>query len=341
MHYGIMLLAIGVFATDVLAVDLSGTWRIKLDPKNEGVAQQWFSGPLKSDATIALPGTTSTAGLGNKTEGADKHQLTLLWKYMGPAWYQREIEIPPSWIGRRVNLHLERVLGRSTIWVDGKWLNADRQYDPRHLYSVSAGRRVESADDFCEYGAKMNWQTPHTDWDYSEYYTRSGLANIPEFVHELGQPATHPDWRELTKYTGVLKPRNLEAFLEAAKAAGVESQSAQFQKASGRINVLNYKFDVEACLRTPQCAGYSLLDMHDYPGQGEALVGWLDAFFDEKGFLSAKEYSQYGGATVPLARLPKFVFTDGETLEVKVELAHYGAGELKIRFHDWKTLAPA
>ena len=65
--------------------------------------------------------------------------------------------------------------------------------------------------------------------------------------------------------------------------------------------------------------------MHDYPGQGSAPVGWLDAFYEEKGFLTADEFIRFGCATVPLARLPKFVFTDDETLNAKAEVAHYGA----------------
>lgn len=211
--------------------------------------------------------------------------------------------------------------GNLNLYAD--WLKEDRAYDPRHLYSVAAGRRV-AGDDFSEYGAKMNWQAPNTDWDYGAYFEKNHIAHLPEITHELGQPVTHPDWKEIEKYTGVLKPRNYEKFREAARLAGVDLQSAEFQKASGNINRINYKYDIEALLRTPQSAGYNLLDMHDYPGQGEALVGWLDAFYEEKGFLSAKEFSQYGSATVLLARLPKFVFTDGEILNIKAEIAHYG-----------------
>lgn len=205
----------------------------------------------------------------------------------------------------------------------GSWLKEKREYDNRRLYSVAAGRRVKG-DDFSNYGVKMNWAAPFTDWDYSTYFHKNYL-NIPEITHELGQPVTHPNWQEIEKYTGVLKPHNYKIFYERARKAGVEHQSAQFQKASGNINRLNYKYDIEALLRTPESAGYSLLDMHDYSGQGAALVGWLDAFYDEKGFLTAEEFSQYGSATVPLARLPKFVFNNGETLVVTAQIAHYSS----------------
>ena len=223
-----------------------------------------------------------------------------------------------------------------------KWIDEDRAYDPRHFYSGNAGRpdpyqrkKHLVSDDCIEYGAKMNWAAPFTDWDYSEYYIQHHVKGVPEFCHEMGQPVTHPNWRQLAKYTGVLQPRNYELAREAARAVGIEDQSAEFEKASGNIARLNYKLDIEATLRTPQSAGYGLLDMHDYPGQGEALVGWLDAFYDEKGFLTAREFSQYGGATVPLARLPKFVFTEGETLEAKAELAHFGAADLKNAVMSW------
>ena len=33
-----------------------------------------------------------------------------------------------------------------------------------------------------------------------------------------------------------------------------------------------------------------LLSLNDYPGQGTALVGVLDAFWDEKGYITAKEF---------------------------------------------------
>jgi hypothetical protein len=223
----------------------------------------------------------------------------------------------------------------------GEWLKADRAHDPRHLYSVAGGRRAPAADDFCDYGAKAGyntkgtWKLPHSDWDYSDYFTKNHVKGMPEFCHELGQPVTHPDWKELAKYTGVLQARNLEAFREAARAVGVEDQSAEFQKASGNLNRLAYKYDIEGQLRTPDNGGYSLLSMQDFPGQGEALVGWLDSFYDSKGFLSAAEFRHYGSATVPLVRLPTFVFIEGETLTAQAEIAHYGAAPLKRAAPQW------
>ncbi len=223
----------------------------------------------------------------------------------------------------------------------GAWINEDRQYDPRHQYGVAAGRRVKNADDFYEYGSKMNWSAPGTDWDYSAYYAQCQEPFTPEFTHELGQAWTHPDWREMEKYTGVLQPGNWEKFRRLAEKAGVAAQSAAFLRASGNLNRINYKADIEAQLRTPECAGYGLLDMHDYPGQNEALVGWLDSFYDEKGFLTAAEFRKYGACTVPLARFEKYVWVAGETMNVAVEVAHYGPRDLTDAVAEWRILDSA
>ena len=44
-----------------------------------------------------------------------------------------------------------------------------------------------------------------------------------------------------------------------------------------------YRAEMEMAFRTPGMAGFQLLDLQDYPGQGTALVGILDAFMDNKG----------------------------------------------------------
>ncbi|HEX8676458.1 MAG TPA: beta-galactosidase, partial [Segetibacter sp.] len=89
------------------------------------------------------------------------------------------------------------------------------------------------------------------------------------------------------------------------------------------------KADIEAALRTPGFAGFQLLDLHDFPGQGTALVGVLNPFWGEKGYITGKEYSRFCNSTVPLARLPKMIYTNDEKLTVPVEIAHFGQTPLQ------------
>jgi len=70
-------------------------------------------------------------------------------------------------------------------------------------------------------------------------------------------------------------------------------------QATGRHAALLYKEEIEILLRTPGHAGFSLLDLHDYPGQGTALIGLLDPFWDSKGFVTPEAHRRYCGPTVP------------------------------------------
>ena len=76
-----------------------------------------------------------------------------------------------------------------------------------------------------------------------------------------------------------------------------------FLLASGKLQALCYKADIEAALRTRNFGGFQLLGLNDFPGQGTALVGVLDAFWEEKGYISPEEYRRFCAPTVPLARL--------------------------------------
>ena len=64
-------------------------------------------------------------------------------------------------------------------------------------------------------------------------------------------------------------------------------QADDFFKASGKWMAQLYRAEMEMAFRTPGMAGFQLLDLQDYPGQGTALVGILDAFMDNKGLITA------------------------------------------------------
>jgi len=52
----------------------------------------------------------------------------------------------------------------------------------------------------------------------------------------------------------------------------VLEQNHDFAHASGKFQLACYKEEIEANLRTPGMAGFQLLDLHDYTGQGTALI---------------------------------------------------------------------
>lgn len=221
----------------------------------------------------------------------------------------------------------------------GEWIDAAQKRDPRHFYAAGIAHNITVADDYVEYGGKGDaLKQDGTDWDYADKYTRPAAHNydagyrrehLPEFTHETGQYIVHPLWSEIAKYDGVLSPDNFLYFREQAVKNGIDKMDGQFQKASGNINRICYKAEIEATLRTPQSAGYSLLSMVDYPGQGEAFIGWVDPFYQNKNFLTPEEFKAYGTHTVPLLRFAKFVWEEGEEFQARAEVANYGPQTLQ------------
>ncbi len=239
-------------------------------------------------------------------------------------------------------------LGNSDFEVMQQWVSALKEKDPRRLYAVSTARTVTDVDDYMAthyikgIGRTRGLNGAHTDWDFEETYSQ---MNIPIIAHEIGQWPVYPQWTEIDKYTGVLKARNFEEFKAQAEKNGIGDQDVAFAKASGALNQIMYKYETESFLRTASCAGVQLLSMQDYQGQGEALIGWLDAFWESKGITTPEQFREHFNTTVPLLRMKKFLWTNKETFEAKAQLSHHGAQPLtaeciwKICTEDGETLA--
>lgn len=167
----------------------------------------------------------------------------------------------------------------------------------------------------------INSEPPQTLFDFEEIIMS---YDQPVVSHEIGQWCVYPNFNEIEKYDGVLRARNFEIFRETLEDNKMLHLADSFLLASGKLQTLCYKADIEAALRTKGMAGFQLLDLHDFPGQGSALVGVLDPFWDEKGYVTAHEYSKFCNATVPLARIPKRVFLHTEEIKIDIEAAHFG-----------------
>jgi len=168
-------------------------------------------------------------------------------------------------------------------------------------------------------------RSPSTMVDFSE--SISGIG-VPLIGHETGQFQVYPDYREIPKYTGVLRARNLEAFRERLKETGMLDQAHDFMRASGALSAICYREDIETALRTPGMAGFQLLDLQDFPGQGTALVGMLNVFMESKGLITPVAWRKFCCETVALLRMKKYTWTTDETFMGRVQVAHYGPADL-------------
>ncbi len=98
-----------------------------------------------------------------------------------------------------------------------------------------------------------------------------------------------------------------------------------------------YKEEIESALRTPGFGGFQLLDIHDFPGQGTALVGILDPFWDSKGYIEPHEHHRYCSETVPLVRMKKRIWTTNETFGADIEIAHFGPSPIRDAVPVWSV----
>jgi len=225
-----------------------------------------------------------------------------------------------------------------------KWVGRWSQRDPRRLFAMNTGRwsnglSAESSQYLVlpHFEAKQMLRG-NSGWFGNDFGRSLDGVTVPVLAHELGQWCAYPDYSVIRKFTGYLRPGNYEIFRDSMTAHGLLDRDRDFAWASGRFQLACYKEEIEANLRTPGLSGFQLLDLHDYIGQGTALVGLLDPFWETKGYAAAEEFRRFCGPTVLLARLKKRVFTAADEFVVDVEVAHFGPQPIANAVPVWRVL---
>lgn len=182
-------------------------------------------------------------------------------------------------------------------------------------------------------GGILNTQRPSSAVNFDHAVSQ---ITTPLVSHEVGQYQIYPDYKEIDKYTGVLKAWNLEIFKKRLLQSGMINQNRDFTLASGAWSALCYKAEIEAALRTGKMAGFQLLDLQDFPGQGTALVGILDAFMESKNVIAREEWLQFCNDVVPLLVFNKYTWTDEETFSAQIQVANYSNKKIDQKLY-WKV----
>lgn len=219
------------------------------------------------------------------------------------------------------------------------WVKYWKAADSRRVYTSGAGWPITSENEFhsilqLRLGGHLNKNTPNTDHDYKEEYIIK--YDKPIVTHEMGQWCAYPNFAERTKFTGYLKPKYLDIFQDAMEENRLYHQAHEFLMASGKLQTLSYKEEIETGLRTQGYAGFQLLGLHDFPGQGTAFVGILDVFWDSKPYVTPKEFTRFCNATVPLARMKKRIFKNNENFQATLEVAHFNKTAIDSARIIWK-----
>ena len=240
--------------------------------------------------------------------------------------------------------------------------------DDRHLYthSTNGGGRFPLSDFWVDVSVgPRDWRRPDLmrqgalrgssiipNWGYIDFDPPSTMKDYtqalddakpkidrPLITHEIGQYSSYPDFKEIPKYTGAVRLTNYEIFRKSLEEHHMLDQADDFLRASGELQVLLYREEIEADLRTPGLAGFQLLDLQDQQEQGTAVVGLLNALAESKGYGSPDEFREWCAPVVPLLRMKQYTWTTGETFAGDVQLAHYGPKALDAAVMKWSIQA--
>ncbi len=142
---------------------LQGMWSFQLDREDRGEADQWFEQDLSD--VIVLPGVLTAQGFGDPVSMQTKWtgNINKIWQsdpyykqyqtpgnfkmpfwlqpdrhYVGAAWYQRQIDIPRDWQGKRLVLFLERPHWKTTVWLDDRCLGSKDSLGTAHVHELGS-----------------------------------------------------------------------------------------------------------------------------------------------------------------------------------------------------------
>ncbi|HEY0945663.1 MAG TPA: hypothetical protein VGD81_10360 [Opitutaceae bacterium] len=230
------------------------------------------------------------------------------------------------------------------------WTKHFRSRDARRLYTAASGWPELPENQFHvipeprghQWGdnlrCRLNGHAPATTADYRQAIAK---RTVPVVAHEIGQWCAYPPVYDALRYTGHLHARNYEIFAASLAEHHLADRSHDFVRASGKLQALCYKEEIEAALRTPGMGGFQLLGLHDFPGQGTAPVGVLDVFGHSKGYISPEAFRRFCSPTVPLARLERRVFTTEDNIAAEIDVAHFGAGPIPVALVSWSLINDA
>ena len=186
-------------------------------------------------------------------------------------------------------------------------------------------RRIRLTSAQCR--GKLNQEYPNAQVNYdAEMLALRTKSAQPVFSFEVGQYEVLPDFDEINAFQGITSPENLKHIRKKVMEKGFDKDWKRMVSATGESSLLCYRAEVEAALRTRELSGISLLGLQDFPGQGTALVGMMNSHLQPKpySFGQPERFHTFFRDALPLALLPKYTYTAGETVEANIQIANYG-----------------
>ena len=104
-----------------------------------------------------------------------------------------------------------KALDPRRLWTSGSgWPQIPGEPIPRHAQTRASSIGAPASS------PRINAKPPETQTDYRDYIQK---RTVPVISHEIGQWCVYPNFDEMPKYKGYLKPKNFEIFRDSLKRA--------------------------------------------------------------------------------------------------------------------------
>lgn len=257
----------------------------------------------------------------------------------------RQYSNHPSWVMFTMGNELK---GNYAVLDDLE--NHFRTLDPQLLYdsttypsSRARGKNPEPADDYYISQDTKNGRARGQDIFEStvpntktNFFQAVSCIHVPFISHEVGQYCVYPNLAEIPRYGGVLRPTAMESIRADLERKRRFAEASAYVHDSGELAALLYKEEVERALRTGNQAGFELLQLNDFPGQGASTVGLLDAFWDSKGLIKPAQFKKFCAPVAPLLLMPKRVYQNDDTFDAGIQIANFGPAPITNAILAWK-----
>lgn len=231
-------------------------------------------------------------------------------------------------------------------WLE-RFLEEWRQRDPRRLYNGGSGWPTLRRADYLSkpeprsqrwsegMEGRLNARPLETETDWSDWVQ---AEDVPLLGHEIGQWCAYPDLDSIPRFDGPLAPDAFDIVARDLESKGISDSAREKLMGSGALQTALYKEDIEASLRTPDYAGFQLLGLQDFPGQGTALVGVVDAFWSPKPYDDPAAFRRFCGPAVPLLLAPGFVLKKGTVFKARAAVSLFTPHDLAAGEAQWALL---
>ncbi len=188
-------------------ISLNGSWSFRLDTAGVGEQRLWYRSERPFESRIDVPGNWQAEGQGDPTP-------FLRNDFEGSAWYDREVNAPAEWQGKKIDLVFEGSVIYTTAYVNGTKVGDMASMDTPFRFDITHALRPGQRNRITVRVANLN---PDAD-----------RANADRWSEPRG--CLHL----LTRFGGILQP----VYLEARDPVSVEGLivSASFARSSVEVS---------------------------------------------------------------------------------------------------------